>query len=114
MTQPVIARLDLVPAIVTIAPPGDVSTQTLDGVRVILTADTVYIWQEDRRGGSPNLIFEERLADISGTPVRGYQVETDDGTVISFRRSTGCACGGRIRSFTPFPQGLVHGSFNIK
>jgi len=111
MTEPVIGRLDLVPAFLTINYPDDRLPQTIDGVRVIVTADTLYIWRENIRGGDPELLFDERLSDFGGKNTTGYWVKTDDGTVYHFRRSTGCACGGRIRSFRPFEQGFVVGQF---
>lgn len=111
MTGPVIARMDLVPALLTINYADSRPTYQVDGVRVIVTFDTVYVWRESGRGQAPELFLNERIADLGGKNTSGYWVKTDDGDVLHFRRSTGCACGGRIRSFRPFDQGIVLGTF---
>jgi len=112
MTSPVVGRVDLVPALLTVTEP-DKASYTIDGVRVIVTIDRVYVYQEDRRGGEPNLYLEGGLEDFGGKNTTGYWVILDSGVHLQFRRSTGCACGGRIRSFRPFPQGLVMGQFGL-
>lgn len=111
MTSPVVARIDIVPAVLTITYTDDRPPVRYDGVRVIVTSDTIYVWRENTRGQDPDLIIEERIADFDGRNTIGYTATLDDGTTYFFKRGTGCACGGRIRSFRPFAQGMVLGPY---
>lgn len=106
---PVICRLDLVPATVTITRAGVSEDWSL--TRVIVTADTIYIFRDARP--EPTLDFEGRIESFEGRNTIGYVVVTANDEVISFRRGGGCACGSLLKSFRPFPEGLVQGPFNI-
>lgn len=110
MTYPVVARVDIVPAVLKVTSPDGAEAQ-YDTVRVIVTLDTIYVWRENFQGSDPDLFIQEKIADFDGGNTRGYTATGDDGMVYFFRRAAGCACGSRIRSFRPFEQGLVVGAF---
>lgn len=109
--MPVVCRLDLAPAVVTFTP-SDGESQVYEKLRVIVTADRIYIFRDDRP--SPTLWYEGRIESFDGRNTTGYQVVTASGDVVHFRRGGGCLCGSQLRSFQPFPEGLVQGAFNTQ
>jgi hypothetical protein len=60
---------------------------------------------------SPVLHLEARLESFDGRNTTGWQAVTASGDVIYFKRSGGCLCGSQLRSFRPFPEGLVQGPY---
>lgn len=107
---PVICRLDLTPARVTITSAG--VSVTWDQTRTIVTADTIYIFRDGRP--QPTLDYEARIESIEGRNTIGWTVVTATDDVVTFRRGGGCACGSLLRSFKPFPEGLVQGPTSIE
>jgi hypothetical protein len=109
--DPVVARIDLAPAVLDITPADFPASpvEHMDGVRVIVSTDTVYVFKEGNP--EPSLYTEGRLDEYSGRNTTGYTATTADGRSFFFKRSSGCLCGSRIRSFRPFPQGLVQGPY---
>jgi len=105
--QPVVCRIDLVPAVVTFTAP-DSAPESFDQARVIVTADRIYVYRDGR---PPYTWYEGRIESFEGRNTIGYQVVTADGSAIFFRRGSGCLCGSQLRSFRPFPQGLVQGKY---
>lgn len=121
-------RADVFPAIVVVAPPGaprasslrpprvhhtdprSDGSELLQSVRVIVTDDTAYIYQDSADG--PVLVFRERLAEYTppphprtqrlSSPPREASLTTDSGKTMSFRKSGGCGCGSRLKTFNPF------------
>jgi hypothetical protein len=72
--------------------------------RVVVTDDEVYAYIDDPAGKEKAVIgFTDRINDFSGNAVDGWEVETVDGSIVSFRRSGGCSCGSRLKGFDPFP-----------
>lgn len=108
MTEAVVVRLDLAPATVTFTPSDGESVEVLN-TRVIVTADRIYVFKDTRP--KPSLWLEYRIESIEGRNTIGYQVVTASGDVIYFKRGGGCACGSQIKSFRPFPQGMVQGPY---
>lgn len=105
--QPVVCRLDLAPANVTFTK-SDAAPETFEGARVIVTADRIYIFRDGR---PPYIWFEGRIETFDGRNTTGYQSTTASGDTVFFRRGGGCMCGSQLRSFRPFPQGLVQGPY---
>lgn len=118
-------RADVFPAVLTVAPPdaspasslspvSPAPARTLEKVRVIVTLDAVYVFQD--ASGGPQLIFSERLAEYTPPPalppratpqqVRALRREatltTDSGKTLAFHRSDNCGCGSRLKGFDPF------------
>lgn len=107
--QPVVCRIDIAPATVTFTP-HDGASQTIEGARVIVTADKVYVFRD---GAPPYEWYSGRLDSFDGRNTTGYQAVTANGDVVFFRRGGGCGCGSQVKSFRPFPQGLVQGSYIV-
>lgn len=108
MTEPVVIRLDLAPALTTFTP-SDGESQVIGRTRVILTEDRIYVFVD---GTPPRLFYEGRIDSIEGRNTTGYQVLTASGDIVNFKRGTGCGgCGSQLRSFRPFPQGMVQGAY---
>ena len=105
MTFPVVARIDIYPANLTL------SGVVHQNVRVIVTADTIYAWRDGTGGEGPVGFLDERISDFDGRNTTGWEATLHDGRVAFFQRSTGCGCGSRLRGFRPFPQGLSIGAF---
>lgn len=105
MTSPVIARLDLYPANMTV---GGVMHMN---VRVIATADEIYAYRDGFNGEGPVEILHDRMEDFSGKNTTGWTALASTVGEVFFQRSTGCGCGSRLRSYRPFPQGLSVGYF---
>lgn len=109
-------RADVFPAVLTVTSPDGAETRTLEKVRVVVSADSVYVFQDSSTG--PQVIFAERMArytppppkksqtirSLASTPPeqRGATALTDSGKTLSFHRSQNCGCGSRLRSFDPF------------
>lgn len=110
---PVVVRIDIAPSFTVITRPGEQGV-TYDSSRTIVTADRVYVFRDDGRGAGPALFFEGRIESFDGRNTTGYTLVTADGTYVYFKRSTGCACGSRIKSFRPFPQGMVQGPYPVQ
>lgn len=108
--QPVVCRLDLAPARVTFTP-ADGPSVVHEKQRVIVTADRIYIFKDARP--EPLLWYEARIETFDGRNTIGYQVTTAGGDTVHFTRGGGCLCGSQIKSFRPFPQGLVQGAYNL-
>lgn len=102
---PVTCRLDLVPAAATITREGVSESWPL--TRVIVTADRIYIFRDGRP--QPTLDYEARIESFEGRNTIGWTVVTATGETVMFRRGGGCACGSLLRSFRPFPEGLIQG-----
>ena len=101
-------RLDLAPATVTYTP-SDGESELVENCRVIVTADRIYVFRDTRP--APTLWLDHRIESIDGRNTIGYQVITAGGDIVYFKRGGGCACGSQIRSFRPFPQGMVQGPY---
>lgn len=108
-------RTDVFPATVQVTTPADgVLPQVFEKARVILTTDTVLVYQDSPTG--PALVYSERLASYDpgvpvhrrtrGTPARMPSATTDSGSEVTFTRSGGCGCGSRLKSFDPFSTTL--------
>jgi len=108
MTEPVVVRIDLAPATVTYTP-SDGESQVVGNTRVIVTADRIYVFSDTRP--IPTSWIDQRIESIEGRNTIGYQVMTASGDIVHFKRGGGCACGSQIRSFRPFPQGMVQGPY---
>ena len=108
-TQPVVCRVDLAPAVVTFTP-HDGPSQVIEGARVIVTKDRIYVFRDGR---PPYIWYEGRLDSFDGRNTIGYQAVTANSDVVHFRRGGGCLCGSQIKSFQPFPQGLVQGHYDL-
>jgi hypothetical protein len=89
-----VVRYDIFPASVTVK---DTNESLFQAVRVVVTMDRVYIFND-----SQTVIYSAGLNDgweISG----GLLLEPDDGTdPFLVRRSGGCGCGSRLKSFRPW------------
>ncbi len=105
MTSPIIARLDLYPANLTL------NGVLYQNVRVIPTADTIYAYREGTDGEGPVEFLNERISDFDGKNTIGWTATLHDGRQVFFQRSNGCGCGSRLRGYRPFPQGLAIGRF---
>lgn len=127
-------RADVFPAVLTVSPPSaptpatslsplpGAPSRTLEKVRVIVTLDAVYVFQDASPG--PALIFSERLADYtppqkppprsSPAQLRALRREatltTDSGKTLAFHRSDNCGCGSRLRGFDPFDSITTYAS----
>lgn len=110
-TGPVVCRLDLAPATVTLTVAGG-DRQVLEKLRVIVTADKVYLFRDARP--APTLWYEARIESFDGRNTTGYQLVTANGDVLQLKRGGGCLCGSQLKSFHPFPQGLVQGNFSTQ
>jgi hypothetical protein len=108
--QPVVARLDVVPVVLTLTP-ADGPSRTIGKARVIVTADRVYVYVDSSSG--PAEAYSGRIDSIDGRNTTGWQVVAASGDVLFFRRGGGCLCGSQLKSFRPFPQGLVQGPYNL-
>lgn len=118
-------RADVFPAILTVSPPAAPPADSLaplhpdsrriERVRVVVTLDAVFVFQDDPRG--PQLIFSERLHSYapppppnrtqraipnSKTPPRQATLQTDSGKTLAFYRDGSCGCGSRLKGFNPF------------
>lgn len=108
MTQPVVVRLDLAPSLARITPP-DAAETTYPRARVIVTDERIYVFVDSPTG--PALAYEGRLESLEGRNTTGYQAITATGDAVYFKRGGGCMCGSRLRSFKPFPEGMVQGAY---
>jgi hypothetical protein len=109
-------RADVFPARVSVTHPNDpAQTPTLfDKARLIVTTDTVYVYQDSPSG--PELVYTERLASYdAGVPVhrrtrtmpaREASAVTDSGAEVTFARASGCGCGSRLKYFDPWSAQL--------
>lgn len=70
--------------------------------RVIVTADSVLVLVDGQ--GSPRLLYEGRLEDVTGDR-RTMVATTADGT-ISISRAQGCGCGSRLKTFKAYRSGV--------
>lgn len=118
-------RADVFPAVLTVSPPDapapadstslHPTQRRLDKVRVVVTLDAVYVFQDHHQG--PQLIFSERLSSYtpppppsragralpnSRTPPRQATLQTDSGKTLAFYRDGHCGCGSRLKGFNPF------------
>lgn len=110
MTEPVVVRLDLAPAFARLTPAEGLE-ETFQKARVIVTDERVYVWIDSPTG--PVLRYEGRLESLEGRNTIGYQAITASGDAVYFKRSGGCACGSQLKSFRPFPQGMVQGAYAL-
>ena len=110
---PVVCRLDLVPAVLTVSEGSEQEGVTYAQTRTIITADRIYAWADGTAGEGPVIVLDARLDDIQGRNTTGWTVTLSDGREAFVKRGQGCACGSRLRGFRPFPQGLVQGPTTI-
>lgn len=109
-TQPVVVRIDLAPAYVRITP-VEGEPYELGRARVLVGQDTVWVYVDAHP--EPKLQLSGRIESFDGRNTTGWQLVLASGDVIYFKRSSGCLCGSQLRSFRPFPEGLVQGPYNM-
>jgi hypothetical protein len=106
--------LDLVPAVIRIAPPGalDASTLTtlpsrgdapagtrrLDRCRVVASGGTVLVAVDSPEG--PELVFREAYTELVGDR-RLAHVLTSSGKALVVTKDDNCGCGSRLRGWSP-------------
>lgn len=106
---PVVCRLDLVPALITVSGDENRDPVSYTTSRVVITADRMYAWVDSSEG--PTLVLDVRIDDIQGRNTTGWTVTLADGREAFVKRGQGCACGSKLRGFRPFRQGLVQGAW---
>lgn len=95
--MPEYLRLDMFPATVTRAD----GTQ-LDPVRVVVTEDTLYVFQDSNP--TPTAVMIEALYDFEARSRTRYVVTTDDEREeIVISKRAGCGCGNKLKGFRAFP-----------
>lgn len=100
-------RADIFPANLLLTK-SDGEEKTFDKVRIVITLDHVYVFQDDHP--KPSIVFEDRLTSYT-PPVRATRVrkatelldrtaqfETEDGYSAKFLRTGGCGCGSRLKT----------------
>jgi hypothetical protein len=108
--EPIVVRIDLAPAYVRVTPVGE-DPYELGRARVIVGQDTVWVFVDSHP--QPKLAVSGRIETFDGRNTTGWQLVTAAGDVVYFKRSSGCLCGSQLRSFRPFPQGLVQGPYSM-
>jgi hypothetical protein len=98
LPQAAFIRLDLFPASLT---GPSLNGGIIERTRVIVTDSFVYAFVDGNAGPELRQSFE--LEEFTGSPLVGWTATVDDGDVIEIRRSSGCACGSRLRGIAPFP-----------
>lgn len=91
---PVQLRADVYPANVGFS----FATAPYSKMRAIVTADSVYVLVDGQ--GSPRLVYEGRLEDVTGD--RKTMVATTADGQITISRAQGCGCGSRLKSFKAY------------
>lgn len=102
-------RADVFPATLTLTSSDPDSAPTVyDKVRVILTLDHIYVFQD--ASPKPKLVFEDRLTTytppLPSTRVRkasqlldrSAKLTTEEGYSASFLKTGGCGCGSRLKT----------------
>jgi hypothetical protein len=92
----VLVSLDMFPALVQLPHGG-----TIEPARVIVSNLGLLVLIGGT-GGPQEYFVRDRVISLSGSRLAGYQIQIDDGMVVSYQ-APGCGCGTSLRGFDPFP-----------